>query len=370
MKKYYDSSDATCTLVVGCADSGKNSAYIRPTINNISETSFIVIDRDGEEYKHFNKKDYDVKILDLVHPQKSTRYNPFAYIHNDADVLSMVNSFFTFNINGIKPNSFFDMAERKLLTAFCFYALDKYKEQPDKQNFTYINKILATLHTTDDFDEFFNDFYKLNEEKPAYYYYKEARRCSSDSFKVVAISMGLRLSAFNIPQIADLTAADDFDIENLGNKKTAVFINIPTSDTFLNFIANMFITQALSLHQSIKRNEKEYDVKFILNEFCNIGKIFMLPERMAMLNPVRSGIKIDIIVQSMSQINTLYINDSGAIINNCDRIICMGIVNEVDRDFFKTLGLLNVIKMKNNKCLVLKCKQGQVKYRIAKKIFT
>lgn len=136
------------------------------------------------------------------------------------------------------------LAERKLLTAFCFYVLDKYKEQPDKQNFTCINKILATLHTTDDFDRFFNDFYKLNEEKPAYYYYKEARRYSSDSFKAVVISMSLRLSVFNIPQIADLTAADDFDIENFGNKKTAVFINIPTSDTFLNFIANMFIMQA------------------------------------------------------------------------------------------------------------------------------
>lgn len=120
--------------------------------------------------------------LSLIMSLISNRYNPFAHIHNDTDVLSMVNSFFTFNINGIKPNSVFDMAERKLLTAFCFYVLDKYKEQPDKQNFTCINKILATLHTTDDFDRFFNDFYKLNEEKPAYYYYKEARRCSSDSF--------------------------------------------------------------------------------------------------------------------------------------------------------------------------------------------
>lgn len=252
-------------------DSEKNSVYIRSTISNIDKMSFIVVDRDGKEYKHFNKKDYDVKILDLVHPQKSNRYNPFAHIHNDADVLSMINSLFTFNINEIKPNSVFDMAERKLLTAFCFYVLDKYKEQPDKQNFTCINKILATLHTTDDFDRFFNDFYKLNEEKPAYYYYKEARRYSSDSFKAVVISMSLRLSVFNIPQIADLTAADDFDIENLGNKKTAVFINIPTSDTFLNFIANMLIMQAFSLQQSVARNEKKYNVKFILDEYFNVN---------------------------------------------------------------------------------------------------
>lgn len=193
------------------------------------------------------KKDYDVKILDLVHPQKSNRYNPFAHIYNDADVLSMVNSFFTFNINEIEPNSSFDMAERKLLTAFCFYVLDKYKDQPDKQNFAYMNKILAKLHTTDDFDGLFNDFYKLNEEKPAYCYYKEARQCSLYSFKAIVISMSLRLSVFNNPQIADLTATDDFDIENLGNKKTAVFINIPISDTFFNFIANMFIMQAFSL---------------------------------------------------------------------------------------------------------------------------
>ena len=244
---------------------------IRSTISNIDKMSFIVVSRDGEEYKHFNKKDYDVKILDLVHPQKSNRYNPFAHIHNNTDVLSMINSFFTFDINGIKPNSVFDMAERNLLTAFCFYVLDKYKGQPDKQNFTCINKILATLHTTDDFDRFFNDFYKLNKEKPAYYYYKEARRYSSDSFKVVVISMGLRLSVFNIPQIADLTAADDFDIENLGNKKTAVFINIPTSDTFLNFIANMLIMQAFSLQQLVARNEKKYNVKFILDEYFNIN---------------------------------------------------------------------------------------------------
>lgn len=252
-------------------DSEKNSVYIRSTISNIDKMSFIVVDRDGKEYKHFNKKDYDVKILDLVHPQKSNRYNPFAHIHNDTDVLSMVNSFFTFNINGIKPNSVFDMAERKLLTAFCFYVLDKYKDQPDKQNFTYINKILATLHTTDDFDGFFNDFYKLNEEKPAYYYYKEARRCSSDSFKAVVISMSLRLSVFNIPQIADLTAADDFDIENLGNKKIAVFINIPTSDTFLNFIANMLIMQAFSLQQLVARNKKKYNVAFVLDEYFNVN---------------------------------------------------------------------------------------------------
>lgn len=115
---------------------------ISSTISNIDKMSFIVVDRDGKEYKHFNKKDYDVKILDLVHPQKSNRYNPFAHIHNDADVLSMINSLFTFNINEIKPNSVFDMAERKLLTAFCFYVLDKYKEQPDNSYFfhqKYIN---------------------------------------------------------------------------------------------------------------------------------------------------------------------------------------------------------------------------------------
>ena len=132
-----------------------------------------------------------------------------------------------------------------------------------------MNKILAKLHTTDDFDELFNDFYKLNEEKPAYCYYKEARQCSLYSFKAIVISMSLRLSAFNISQIADLTATDDFDIENLGNKKTAVFINIPTSDTFLNFIANMLIMQAFSLQQSVARNEKKYNVEFILDEYFN-----------------------------------------------------------------------------------------------------
>lgn len=244
---------------------------IRSTISNIDKMSFIVVSRDGEEYKHFNKKDYDVKILDLVHPQKSNRYNPFAHIHNDTDVLFMVNSFFAFDTNKMEPNSVFDMAERKLLTAFCFYVLDKYKDQPDKQNFACINKILAKLHTTDDFDGLFNDFYKLNKEKPAYCYYKEARRYSLYSFKAVVISMALRLSAFNISQIADLTSADDFDIENFGNKKTAVFINIPTSDTFLNFIANMFIMQAFFLsQQSVARNEKKYNVAFILDEYFNV----------------------------------------------------------------------------------------------------
>ncbi len=250
--------------------SEKNSAYIRTTISNIDKMSFIVVDKDGEEYKHFNKKDYDVKILDLVHPQKSNRYNPFAHIHNDTDVLSMVNSFFAFNTNEIESNSFFDMAERKLLTAFCFYVLDKYKEQPDKQNFACINKILTKLHTTDDFDGLFNDFYKLNKEKPAYHYYKEVRRCSLDAFKPIVISMAMRLSVFNISEIADLTATDDFDIENLSNKKTAVFINIPTSDTFLNFIANMFIMQAFSLQRSVTRNEKKYNVEFILDEYFDI----------------------------------------------------------------------------------------------------
>lgn len=244
---------------------------ISSTISNIDKMSFIVVDRDGKEYKHFNKKDYDVKILDLVHPQKSNRYNPFAHIHNDTDVLFMVNSFFAFDTNKMEPNSVFDMAERKLLTAFCFYVLDKYKDQPDKQNFACINKILAKLHTTDDFDGIFNDFYKLNKEKPAYCYYKEARRYSLYSFKAVVISMALRLSAFNISQIADLTSADDFDIENFGNKKTAVFINIPTSDTFLNFIANMFIMQAFFLsQQSVARNEKKYNVAFILDEYFNV----------------------------------------------------------------------------------------------------
>ena len=250
--------------------SKKNSVYIRSTISNIDKMSFIVVDRDGEEYKHFNKKDYDVKILDLVHPQKSNRYNPFAHIHNDTDVLSMVNSFFSFDTNKMEPNSSFDMAEKKLLIAFCFYVLDKYKEQPDKQNFACINKILTKLNTIDDFDRLFNDFYKANEEKPAYHYYKEVRRFSLDAFKPIVISMTMRLSVFNISEIADLTSADDFDIENLSNKKTAVFINIPTSDTFLNFIANMLIMQAFSLQQSVARNEKKYNVAFILDEYFNV----------------------------------------------------------------------------------------------------
>lgn len=130
---------------------------IRSTIDNIDKMSFIVVDKDGEKYKHFNKKDYDVKILDLVHPQKSNRYNPFAHIHNDTDVLSMVNLFFAFDTNKMEPNSSFDMAERNLLTAFCFYMLDKYKDQPDKQNFACMNKILAKLHTTDGFDGLFKN---------------------------------------------------------------------------------------------------------------------------------------------------------------------------------------------------------------------
>lgn len=324
------------TLVIGGSGAGKTRFFGKPNLMQCN-TSFVILDPKGEQLRDvgnlLEKEGYVIKVVDLINMNRSHCYNPFRYIKDDKDVLKLITNLIRNTTpKGSQTNDpFWEKSETALLEALCLYLLHEAPEE--EQNFTMVMEMMAAAEVKEDdeeyqspLDELFERLEIRNPNSLALKQYKIYKQAAGKTAKSILISVGVRLSAFNLESIASLTATDELELDLVGERKTAIFAVIPDNDSTFNFLIGMLYTQLFQMlyYQAdiVHGGALPVPVHFLMDEFANVA----LPDEFdKLLSTMRSRlIFVSIIIQNLAQIKGLYKDSWESIVGNCDTLYYLG----------------------------------------------
>ena len=328
-------------LVIGGSGSGKTRFFVKPSLMQCTSkdfpTSYIVTDPKGtlilETGKMLQRYKYRIKVLNTINFKKSMKYNPFAYLRSEKDILKLVNTIIA-NTKGDGEKSgedFWVKAEKLYYTALIGYI---WYEAPDEEkNFTTLLEMINASEAREDDPEFQSPvdlmFERLEEKDPEHFavrQYKKFLLSAGKTRSSILISCGARLAPFDIKELRDLMETDEMELDTIGDRKTALFVIISDTDDTFNFVVSILYTQLFNL--LCDKADDEYGgrlpvhVRCLLDEFANIGQI---PKFEKLIATIRSReISASIILQSQSQLKAIYKDNADTIVGNCDTTLFLG----------------------------------------------
>ena len=325
-------------IVIGGSGSGKTRFYVKPNLMQMPDNvSYVVTDPKGtiivECGTMLVRHGYRIKVLNTINFKKSMHYNPFHYIRSEKDILKLVNTIIA-NTKGEGEKAaedFWIKAERLLYTALIGYIW--YEAPEEEQNFSTLLEFINASETREEDEEFKNAvdelFEELEAENPEHFavrQYRKYKLAAGKTAKSILISCGARLAPFDIAELRELTRYDEMELDMLGDQKTAMFVIISDTDDTFNFIVAIMYTQLFNLLCDKADDEHggrlPYHVRLLLDEFSNIGQI---PKFDKLIATIRSReISASIILQSQSQLKTIYKDAAETIIGNCDTVLFLG----------------------------------------------
>ena len=323
-------------LVVGGSGAGKSRGFALPNIMQCC-CSMVITDPKAELLRKtgglLEKKGYEVRVFDLINPDTSFCYNPFEYVHDDKDVLRLISNLIqnTTPKGSQSSDPFWEKSETALLQALMLYLL--HEAPPEEQNFAMIMEMLGSAEVKEEDEDYESPldilFDRLEMRNPdsiavkQYHIYKQA---AGKTAKSILISVGVRLAAFNLPQIAKLTNTDELDLSSMGERKVALFCCIPDADTSLNYLVGMIYSQLFQtlyyMADRVHGGALPVPVNCIMDEFPNVS----LPNEFEkILATCRSrSIYCSIIIQNMSQLKALFKDSWESLVGNCDEFLYLG----------------------------------------------
>lgn len=325
-------------IVIGGSGSGKTRFYVKPNLMQMTpDVSYVVTDPKGtiiiECGKMLVDGGYKIKVLNTINFKKSMHYNPFHYIRSEKDILKLVNTIIA-NTKGEGEKSsedFWVKAERLLYCALIGYIY--YEAPEEEQNFSTLLEFINASEAREDDEEFknavdelFEDLERENPEHFAVRQYKKYKLAAGKTAKSILISCGARLAPFDIQELRDLMAYDEMELDQLGEEQTAMFVIISDTDDTFNFVVAIMYSQLFNLLCDKADDEHNgrlpVHVRLLLDEFSNIGQI---PKFDKLIATIRSReISASIILQSQSQLKTIYKDAAETILGNCDTMLFLG----------------------------------------------
>jgi len=323
-------------LVIGGSGSGKTRFFCKPSLLQ-AHSSYVCTDPKGtllpEIGSFLERKKYRIKCLNLINFKKSMRYNPLAYIRSEKDILKLVNALIM-NTKGEGEKSsedFWVKAERLYYSALIGYIW--YEATEEEKNFITLLDLINASEAREDDEEFQSPvdilFQQLEEREPDHFAVKQYRKfkmAAGKTLKSILISCGARLSPFDIKELRDLMETDELELDTLGDSKSALFVIISDTDSTFNFVAALMYSQLFNLlcdkADDFYGGRLPVHVRLILDEFANIGQI---PNFDKLIATIRSReISASIILQSQSQLKTIYKDAADTIVGNCDSTLFLG----------------------------------------------
>ena len=338
------------TLVVGGSGSGKTRFFIKPNILQM-HSSFVITDPKGTVVNEVGnallKNGYRMKIFNTINFKKSMHYNPFAYVHDEKDILKLVTTLIA-NTKGEGKggDEFWEKAEKLLYSALIGYI--HYEAPEEEQNFTTLLEMINAMEVREDDEEFKNPvdlmFEELAERDPDHFavrQYAKYKLSAGKTAKSILVSCGARLAPFDIKELREITAYDELELDTLGDKKTALFLIMSDTDATFNFLISMVYTQLFNLlcekADDVYGGRLPVHVRCLIDEAANIGQIPNLEKLMA---TIRSReISAALVLQAKSQLKAIYKDNADTIIGNCDSQIFLGGSEQTTlKDLNSTLG--------------------------------
>lgn len=323
-------------IVVGGSGSGKTRFFAKPNLME-ANCSYVVCDPKGEMLRSIAplllEKGYVVKVFDLIDTKRSNCFNPFAYLHDDKDVMKMVNNLIknTTPKDAQQNDPFWERSEIALDTAIILYLI--HEAPPEEQTLDMVLYMLNCAGASEE-DESYQSpldllFEALEDEEPdhvAVREYQIFKQAEGRTAKSILITAAVRLSAFILPEINRITSHDELELHLLGERKQAVFCVIPDNDSTFSFLVGMLYTctfqslyyRADKLHQG----GLPVPVRLMMDEFCNVA----LPDEFGKIQAtMRSrNIMSTIILQNFSALKALYKNEWEGLLGNADTMLYLG----------------------------------------------
>ena len=323
-------------LVIGGSGSGKTRFFCKPSLLQ-AHSSYVCTDPKGtllpEIGAFLERKKYRIKCLNLINFRKSMKYNPLAYIRSEKDILKLVNALIM-NTKGEGEKSsedFWVKAERLYYSALIGYIW--YEATEEEKNFITLLDLINASEARED-DETYQSpvdllFSQLEEREPDHFAVKQYRKfkmAAGKTLKSILISCSARLAPFDIKELRDLMEYDELELDTLGDQKTALFVILSDTDSTFNFVAALMYSQLFNLlcdkADDFYGGRLPVHVRLILDEFANIGQI---PNFDKLIATIRSReISASIILQSQSQLKTIYKDAADTIVGNCDSTLFLG----------------------------------------------
>ncbi|HEP5852420.1 TPA: type IV secretory system conjugative DNA transfer family protein [Streptococcus pyogenes] len=323
-------------LVIGGSGSGKTRFYVKPNLMQM-HSSYCVTDPKGtiviECGKMLEDNGYEIKILNTINFKKSMKYNPFAYLRSEKDILKLVQTIIA-NTKGEGEKSgedFWVKAEKLYYTALIGYIF--YEAPREEKNFATLLDMIDASEVREDDETYMNPidrlFEALEKKEPTHFavkQYKKYKLAAGKTAKSILISCGARLAPFDIQELRDLMKEDELELDTLGDRKTALFVIISDTDDTFNFVVSIMYSQLFNL--LCDKADDEYGgrlpvhVRCLLDEFANIG---LIPKFEKLIATIRSReISASIILQAQSQLKAIYKDNADTIVGNCDSTLFLG----------------------------------------------
>ena len=337
-------------LVIGGSGSGKTRFFVKPNLMQL-HSSYVITDPKGQIVCEVGKvladNNYRIKIFNTINFKKSMHYNPFAYVHDEKDILKLVTTLIA-NTKGEGKggDEFWEKAEKLLYSALIGYI--HYEAPEEEQNFSTLLEMINAMEVREDDEEFKNPvdlmFDELAEREPDHFavrQYAKFKLATGKTSKSILVSCGARLAPFDIKELREITAYDELELDTLGDKKTALFLIMSDTDATFNFLISMVYTQLFNLlcekADDVYGGRLPVHVRCLIDEAANIGQIPNLEKLMA---TIRSReISAALVLQAKSQLKAIYKDNADTIIGNCDSQIFLGGSEQTTlKDLNTTLG--------------------------------
>ncbi|HEN9030723.1 TPA: VirD4-like conjugal transfer protein, CD1115 family [Streptococcus agalactiae] len=323
-------------LVIGGSGSGKTRFYVKPNLMQM-HSSYCVTDPKGtivlECGKMLEDNEYEIKILNTINFKKSMKYNPFAYIRSEKDILKLVQTIIA-NTKGEGEKAgedFWVKAEKLYYTALIGYIF--YEAPREEKNFATLLDMIDASEVREDDETYMNPidrlFEALEKKEPTHFavkQYKKYKLAAGKTAKSILISCGARLAPFDIQELRDLMSEDELELDTLGDRKTALFVIISDTDDTFNFVVSIMYSQLFNLlcdkADDVYGGRLPVHVRCLLDEFANIG---LIPKFEKLIATIRSReISASIILQAQSQLKAIYKDNADTIVGNCDSTLFLG----------------------------------------------
>ena len=345
-------------MVTGGSGSGKTRFWLKPNLMQL-HSSYCITDPKGQILiecgKLLQRNKYELKVLNTIDFSKSMHYNPFVYIRSEKDILKFTTALIANTKGeGKAGEDFWTKSEILLYCALIGYIHFEGPEEEKNMN-SLVEMINAMeVHEEDEnfknaVDYMFDELENGNVEegiKPqpdhfALRQYKKFKLAAGKTSKSILISCGARLAPFDIKELREIMSYDDMELDTLGDRKTALFIIISDTDDTFNFVAALMYSQLFNL--LCDKADMEYGgrlpvhVRFLLDEFSNIGQI---PKFEKLIATIRSReISACVVLQTQSQLKSIYKDNAETIIGNMDsRIFLGGSEKTTLKDLSESLG--------------------------------
>ncbi|HEN0327035.1 TraG/TraD family protein [Veillonellaceae bacterium DNF00751] len=338
-------------LVIGGSGSGKTRFYVKPNLMQM-HSSYCVTDPKGtiviECGKMLEDNGYEIKILNTINFKKSMKYNPFAYLRSEKDILKLVQTIIA-NTKGEGEKAgedFWVKAEKLYYTALIGYIF--YEAPREEKNFATLLDMIDASEVREDDETYMNPidrlFEALEKKEPNHFavkQYKKYKLAAGKTAKSILISCGARLAPFDIRELRDLMSEDELELDTLGDRKTALFVIISDTDDTFNFVVSIMYSQLFNLlcdkADDVYGGRLPVHVRCLLDEFANIG---LIPKFEKLIATIRSReISASIILQAQSQLKAIYKDNADTIVGNCDSTLFLGGKEKTTlKDLSETLG--------------------------------